>query len=168
MSELGFWKEVTSAVTKIVEVFTKPLGVVSDAISTRLTILLKRKPRLYVNFHPTPSLWCLGRAGHEPFMQVMFMADFTHDDPDQTLLLIDAFLKRTEPIVHFHEPIDIDPEELVTPEYCVSLMVKPVIGEEGKNWRGRIYFTDQLHRTYRTKNVEFKWAGGPTKQAEKK
>ncbi len=32
MSELGFWKEVTSAVTKIVEVVTKPLAVVSDAI----------------------------------------------------------------------------------------------------------------------------------------
>ena len=27
MSDPGFWKEVTSAVTKIVEVFTKPLGI---------------------------------------------------------------------------------------------------------------------------------------------
>src|SRR5713226_8271417 len=130
MSEPGFWKEVTSALTKIVEVFTKPLSVVSDAVSNRLEILLKRKPRLYVNFHPTTSLWCLGRAGDEKFMQVMFSADFTHDDLDQTIILIDAFLKGTKPIVHFHDPIDIDPEELVTP-HPISLMVKPVVGEEG-------------------------------------
>jgi hypothetical protein len=44
MSDPGFWKEVMGAVTKIVDVLTKPLGVVSDALSTRLRILLKRKP----------------------------------------------------------------------------------------------------------------------------
>jgi hypothetical protein len=167
MSEPGFWKEVTSAVSKIVDVFTKPLAVVSDAVSTRLKILLKRKPRLFVNVHPDTSLWCIARAGDERIMQMMFMADFTHDDPDQTIILIEAFLKGTKPKFHFDEPIDIDPEELVTPKYNVHFMVIPFIGEEGKNWTGQIYFIDQLHRTYRTKNVEFKWAGGPSKQPEK-
>lgn len=161
--EPGFWKEVTSALSKIVEVFTRPLGVLSNAVSTRLEILLKRKPRLYVNFHPATSLWCLVRAGDERIMQVTFMADFTHDDPDQTVILIEAFLKGTKPKFHFDEPIDIDPEELVTPEYSVSLMVTPVIGEEGRNWTGCVIFIDQLHRTYKTKKVEFKWAGGPVK-----
>ena len=165
--EPGFWKEVTSALTKIVEVFTKPLGVVSDAVSKRLAILLKRKPRLYVNFHPTTSLWCLARTGDERIMQMMFMADFTHDDPDQTVILIEAYLRGTKPKFHFDETIDIDPEELVTPKYNVHFMVTPVIGEEGKNWTGRVIFIDQLHRTYKTKKVEFKWAGGPVKLPEK-
>jgi hypothetical protein len=163
----GFWKEVAGALTKIVEPFTKPLGVVSNAVSKRLEILLKRKPRLYVNFHPTTSLWCLIPAGDERIMEVTFTADFTHDDPDQTVLLIEAFLEGTKPKFHFDEPIDIDPEELVTSECPISLMVTPVVGEEGKNWTGRVIFIDQLHRTYKTKKVEFKWAGGPAKQPGK-
>jgi hypothetical protein len=166
VSEPGFWKEVTSAVSKVVEVVTKPLAVVSEAVSTRLEILLKRKPRLFVNFHPGTTIWCLAHAGTEPLMQMMFMADFTHDDPDQTVILVEVYLKGTKPKFHFQDPVDIDPEELVTPNFNVHFMVTPVIGEEGKSWTGRIYFIDQLHRTYKTKKVEFKWAGGPVKQAE--
>jgi hypothetical protein len=161
MSELGFWKEVTSAVTKIVEVVTKPLAVVSDAMSTRLEILLKRKPRLFVNFHPGTPIWCLAHAGTERLMQMMFMADFTQDDPEQTIILIEGYLKRTKPKFHFQEPIDLAPKRLVTPRYNVNFMVTPVIGDEGKNWTGRIYFLDQFHRTYKTRKVEFRWVGAP-------
>lgn len=166
MSEPGFLKEVTSAVSKIIEVVTKPLAVVSDAVSTRLKILLRRKPRLLVNFHPGTPMWCLAHAGTEPLMQMMFMADFTHDDPDQTIILIEAYLKGAKPKFHFQELIAIDAEELVTPRYNVHFMVTPVIGDEGKDWTGRVYFIDQFHRAYKTRKVEFRWAGGPVKQAE--
>jgi hypothetical protein len=88
-------------------------------------------------------------------------------DPHQTIILIEAFLKGTKPKFHFDEQIDIDPEELVTPEYNVHFMVTPVIGEEGESWTGPVIFIDQLHRKYKTKEVEFKWAGGPTKPLQK-
>ncbi|MGD1216199.1 MAG: hypothetical protein ABR861_14565 [Terriglobales bacterium] len=159
-TEPGFWKEVTHTLSKIVDVFTRPLDVISNAVSGRLEILLKRKPRLYVNFHPMSAFWCLAFAGGEKkAMQMSFMADFSHDDPGQTILLIDAYIKGTKPWIKFDEPIDIAPEELVTPEYQVHFMITPIIAPVGKNWTGRIIFIDQWHRRYRTKKFEFVWTG---------
>jgi hypothetical protein len=48
--EPGLWKEITGTVAKLVDVFIKPLRVVSDAVAIRTEILLRRKPRVYVNF----------------------------------------------------------------------------------------------------------------------
>jgi hypothetical protein len=159
LPEPGFWKEVTRALSKVVEVFIRPLDVVSNALSGRLEILLKRKPRLFVNFHPMSAFWCLAFSGKQRAMQVSFMADFSHDDPEQTILLIDAYLKGAKPWLRFDEPIDVAPEELVTPKYQVHFMVTPIIAPVGKNWTGRIIFIDQWHRRYKTKKFEFVWMG---------
>ena len=158
-TEPGFWKEVTHTLSKIVDVFTRPLDVISNAVSGRLEILLKRKPRLYVNFHPMMGLWCLAFSGEARAMQVCFMADFSHDDPDQTLLLIDAYIKGTKPWIRFDEPIKIPPGQLVRSNYVEDIMVTPIIAPVGKNWTGRIIFIDQYHRRYKTKKFEFKWTG---------
>jgi len=105
------------------------------------------------------SVWCIALAGTEKWMQVGFSADFTHDDPEQTLILIDAFPEGTRTAHPFREHIEIAPSELVTPEYQVWMMVKPVVSEEGKNWTTRIVFVDQLKRRYKSQRVEFTWAG---------
>ena len=166
-SEPGFLKEVTSAIEKIVEVATKPLGVMSDALSKRLEVWLRRKPRLFVNFHPNTLRWGLAQAGRERMMQVIFMADLSHDDPDSTIILIDGVIKGTGSKLPFRDPITVKPEGLVTVRYPISLIVGPVVGEEGKVLKGRIVFIDQFHRSYKTKTVEFKWAGAPLKQPDK-
>ncbi len=168
--EPGFWKEVTHILSKMVDVFTRPLDVVSNALSGRLEILLKRKPRLYVNFHPMMGHWGLAFSGEARAMQVCFMADFSHDDPDQTLLLIDAYIKGTKPWIKFEEPIKISPGRLVRSNYVEDIMVTPIIAPLGKNWTGRIIFIDQYHRRYRTKKFEFNWTGPtelPTQYAPK-
>ncbi|SRR5712692_2069232 len=152
--EPGFWKEVTHALTKVVDILTRPFGVVSNAISGRLEILLKRKPRLFVNFHPMSAFWCLAFSGDTQAMQVMFSGDFSQDDPEQTILLIDAYVKGAKPWIPFDEPIEIPPEELVTSNCPVHFMVTPIIAPVGKNWTGRIIFIDQWHRPYKTKKFE--------------
>jgi hypothetical protein len=157
--DAGLWKEVTSTLAKILDVLMRPLDVASNAISGRLEILLKRKPRLFVNFHPLMELWCLAFAGDKKIMQVCFMADFSHDDPDQTILLIDAYLKGTKPWMRFDEPIRIPPGQLVRSKHVEDFFVTPIIGTPGKNWTGRIIFKDHLHRPYKSEKFEFVWTG---------
>src|SRR4029077_15928132 len=95
-TEPGLIQEVVHGLGKIVEPLMRPINVVSHAISDRLEHWLSRKPKLYVTFHPQPMMWCLAWWGEEPGMQLVFMADFTHDDAHRTLLLTGAYLKGTK------------------------------------------------------------------------
>lgn len=114
--EPGFWREISGAVAKLVDVFVKPLRVVSDAIAIRTEIIVRRKPRVYVNFHPMTSYWCLAHEGDTAVMQVGFAADFSHDDPEQDVLVIDAYPKGTRTRYPFHDKLCIRPNELVSPQ----------------------------------------------------
>lgn len=157
----GFWKDVGSALSKIVEVFTKPLAAVSNSIAERLELRFRRKPKLHVHFHPATGIWCLAHQGEKKIMQAGFGADFTHDDPKQTIILVDAFPESARSELSFRDYIDIPPEELVTPDYQVWMMATPVVGQEGENWSGRIIFVDQWKRKYKSEDTfEFKWVGG--------
>jgi len=162
--EPSLWKEISGAVAKLVDVFIKPLRVVSDAIAIRTEVLLRRKPRVYVNFHPLSSYWCLAREGDTPIMQIGFAADFSHDDPEQDVLVIDAHPKGTR-TRYPCEKFCVRPNELVSPRQ-INLMVVPVVGEEGKNWKGRLVLVDQWKRRYKIEKYEFMWAG-PRKDVPK-
>lgn len=145
----------------MLDAFIKPLTVISNAIAQRLHIWLRRKPKLHVHFHPNTGVWAIGTDGTNKIMQVGFQADFTHDDPSQTLILVDAFPEGTQATLHFRESITIEPEMLVTPEYQIWMMVTPVVEQEGKNWTGQIIFVDQFKRKYKSKErFEFRWGGG--------
>ena len=92
-------------------------------------------------------------------MQLVFMADFTHDDPHSTLLLTGAYLKGTKSWQNFFHPIEIPPQELITPKYGLHAFVHPVVGKVGQTWKGRIIFVDQFKRTHKTEKMEFKFTG---------
>jgi hypothetical protein len=91
----GFLKEVAHSLSKIVEPFMRPINVVSQAISDRLEHWLSRKPKLYIRLRPQTAMWCLAFQGEETGMELSFLADFTHDDPDRTLILIEAYIKES-------------------------------------------------------------------------
>jgi hypothetical protein len=147
----GIVKEVTHSISKIVDIFTRPFEVVSKAVADRLERWLKRKPKLFVRFHPQTTLWCLASSGEQKGMQLIFMADFTQDGDDESLLLIDGYVKGTKPWVkNPSDPITIKPGELVRSQYINGIFVSPVVGEPGKNWTGRIIFLDQFHTKYKT------------------
>jgi hypothetical protein len=157
----GFWKDVGGSLSKVVEIFTKPLSVASNSIAERLELRLRRKPTLHIHFHPMTGLWCLAHRGDMKIMQIGFMADFTRDDPRQTIILMDSFPEGARSELPFQNYIEIPPEEIVTPQYQVWMMVTPVVGTEGKNWKGRIVFVDQWKRKYKSKEkFEFTWVSG--------
>ena len=157
--EPGFLKEVVGSLAKVLEIFTKPLKVVSDAVSLRLELWLRRKPKLHVNFHSPVCVWCLAHEGDTKLMQIYFVGDFNHDDPEQTLFLMNAYVKGTKARFPLGDQIEIGPEEIVSPTN-VTFMVTPVVGEEGKNWKGKLIFIDQFHREHKTQECEFQWVGG--------
>ena len=155
--EPGFWKEISGAFAKLIDVFVKPLRVVSDAIAIRTEVLLRRKPRVYVTFQPVTSYWCLAHEGDKRVMQVGFTADFAHDDPEQNVLVIEAYPKGTRTRYPLAEKLSIRPSELVTQRF--NLMAVPVVGEEGKNWKGRVVLVDQWKRRYKTDEPEGRLGG---------
>lgn len=157
----GFWKDVGNALSKIVEVFAKPLAAVSNAIANRLKLRFRRKPKLHVHFHPATGLWCLARQAHKEIMQIGFVADLTHDDPNQTVILMDAFPEGARSELPFFDYITIPPEEWIKPGRHIWMMVTPVLAEKGRNWKGRIVFVDQWKRKYKSEEeFEFLWMGG--------
>jgi hypothetical protein len=158
-AEPSSWKEIVTSVSKLVETLTKPLATVTNAISERLEVLLRRKPKLYVNFRPSTTYWCLANEGQTRIMQLGFAADFSHDDLKQTLVLINGYPEGTRPRYSFTSYIAIRAGDLVSPSFQLNLLVLPVLGEEGKDWMGRIVFVDQWHRTYKSKATKFMWAG---------
>ncbi len=157
--EPGLIQEVIHGLGKIVEPFIRPFNAVSHAISERLEHWLSRKPKLFITFHPHPRFWCLAWQGEETGMELMFMADFTHDDPDRTLLLTGAYIKGTKAWDGFIEPIEIPPQEMITSNYTLHVSVHPVVGKIGETWKGRIIFVDQFKRTHKTEKIEFKFEG---------
>jgi hypothetical protein len=157
--EPGLIQEVIHGLGKIVEPFTRPLNVVSHAISDRLEHWLSRKPKLYVTIHPQTSMWCLAFQGDKTGMQLVYLADFTHDDPERTLLLTGAYIKGTKPWDSFIEPIEIQPQAMITPGYALHALVHPVVGKIGETWKGRLIFVDQFKRTHKSDKIEFKFVG---------
>jgi hypothetical protein len=57
------------------------------------------------------------------------------------------------------EPIEVPPEQMITPDYTLDAFVHPVVGRIGETWKGRIIFVDQFKRTHKTDKIEFKFVG---------
>lgn len=130
------------------------------AVAARLARSIEnRKPKLFVHFNPPSLLWCIANSGPLEWMQLTLSANFNHDDPDQTLVIVDAYLKGATPQLEMQDKFDVPPETIV--DQRVVMFVAPVIREKGKDWTGRIVFVDQFRRTYKSAKVTFRWAGPP-------
>lgn len=79
-------------------------------------------------------------------MQVRLSVDLTHDDPKESLIIVDAYPKGTQSKIPF-DKFAIPPHQLV--ERHVTTFVQPVLGEKGKDWTGHIILVDQFRRPYR-------------------
>lgn len=90
-------------------------------------------------------------------MQARFMADITNDG-NEGILILDGYFKGTKPQVQFREPIRVPPTTTVTGEF-IAVFVRPVVGEGGKDFTGRVILLDQFKREHATDKITFKWAG---------
>jgi hypothetical protein len=156
--EPGLIQDVAHGLGKIVEPLMRPINVVSHAISDRVQHWLSRKPKLSATIHPQTPMWCLAFMGEKTGMQLSFMAGFTHDDTDRTLLLTGAYIKGTKQWHSFTEPIEVPPE-LITPQFTLGAFVHPVVAKIGETWKGRLIFVDQFKRIHKTEKIEFKFVG---------
>lgn len=143
-------------VKTVVGALLKPFEIVITPISERIASRLKRKPRLHVQFHPLTAVWCLAHEKVDPAMQVVFTADFAHDDPRGALFIVNAYPLKAQSWYPF-EKFNLNPGQVR--QNRITLLAQPVIGEKGRDWTGRIVFVDQFGRKYKTPKNRFKWVG---------
>jgi hypothetical protein len=139
---------------------TKAFANLFNAVTERIGNWLgRRKPHLYVHPNPIHLLWCIAHNGSVEIMQVILKAEFTHDDPKNTLVIMDAYPIGSHSQFKTFEKVRIPPHTIVDQQ--IVSMVLPVKGEKGKPWEARIEFVDQFQRKYRSKKLTFRRAGPP-------
>jgi len=92
-------------------------------------------------------------------MQATFSAHFNHDDPKETIVIIDAYPKGTPAQTGLINKFTVPANEIVQRE--VVAIVSPVRAKKGMPWVGRFVLVDQFQRRYRTKKMTFRWIAPP-------
>lgn len=151
-----------TTINAIVETLLKPFTAILNPIAERIGHRLKRKPRLHVYVRPQLSAWSYAWEGHgenqKPMMQARFTADITNDSDDETVVILDGYIKGTKPQIPFTARIKVPPTTTVTDEN-IAVFVRPVIGEGGKDFTGKVILLDQFKRKHPTDKITFKWVG---------
>lgn len=141
----------------VVETLLKLFTLIFTPVAERISNTLKRKPKLHIYVRPLTTFWCYAGDG-SPMMQVVFTADITNDSHDESVIVLDGYFKGTKPQIPFRARIEIPPTTTVASEH-IAVFVRPVIGEGGKDFSGRIILVDQLKRKHPTDKITFKWVG---------
>jgi hypothetical protein len=119
----------------------------------------KRKvdgPKLYVSWERMSCVWALGKYGETPIMQISGQAVITSSGTEETILLLDGFVKGTSPIMNLIDTISVPPGK---PIACrVVTMVKPVIKKANEDLDVQLIFLDHKGREYKANKVVFKSA----------
>jgi hypothetical protein len=157
-----------STIKVIVETLLKPFSLIFNPIAERIGHKLRRKPKLHIYVRPQLSAWCYAWDGSEnPMMQVRFTADITNDSRDEAVIILDGYVEGTKPQIPFRERIEVPRTTTVTGE-LVAVFVRPVIGEGGKDFTGKIILIDQFKREHPTDKTIFKWVGPTERPGQQK
>lgn len=113
----------------------------------------RQKRVIYVEWKNDICLWCLADGGNEPWMQVSLHGFFTNADLEVALIITSIYLENTRPAMTLYEPLNLPPHEVTSQD--VSVMVKPLLLEEGKTFRGNVVFVDQYQRRHKA-SIELK------------
>jgi hypothetical protein len=140
------------------ENLTKPFSQLLNPLLERIGNRLgRRKPHLYVHVNVMQAIWCIAKNGDVEIMQAVFWAEFNHDDPKQTLVIMDAYPVGTRPQISATSKFSVGPGQIVTEQ--IGAYVLPIKGERGKPWSGRFILVDQFHRKHKTQKITLKWVG---------
>jgi hypothetical protein len=91
-------------------------------------------------------------------MQARFTADITNDSDDETVVILDGYIKGTKPQIPFRSQIEVPPTTTLTGEH-IAVFGRPIVAEGGKNFTGRVILLDQFKRKHPTDEITFNWAG---------
>jgi hypothetical protein len=151
--------DTAGAVKTVVETLLKPFTLILNPVAERIGNWLKRKPKLHIYAHPQTRIWCYAwDGGEKPMMQARFDADITNDSHDESIIILDGYIEGTEPQVPFITRIEVPTTATVWGE-IVCVFVRPVVGEGGKDFTGRVVLLDQFKRKHLTDEITFKWVG---------
>jgi hypothetical protein len=140
------------------ENLTKPFSSLLNPLAERIGRRLgNRKPNLFVHFDPTQQVWGISMNGDHEMRSFNFFADFNHDDPRQTLAILDAYPEGTISQVALMHKFHIPPGAIITQR--ISVFVSPPRVEKGEPWTGKIVFVDQFKRKYKSEKVTARWLG---------
>lgn len=102
---------------------------------------------IHVEWKDDLCLWCVANAGHERWMQVMLHGFFNNADPEIALIITSVYLENTRPAMSLYKPLRLPPHNVCQQD--VSIMVKPVLLEEGKTFCGNVILVDQFKRKHK-------------------
>jgi hypothetical protein len=145
------------------ENLTKPFASLLNPIAERIGNWFgRRKPHLYVHFNINQTVWGIAQQGQRngsstEMMQVVFWADFNHDDPKETLIITDAYPCGTRPQIGMMDSFAVPPKQVV--HHQIAAFVLPIKADKGKPWSGQFILIDQFQRKHRTKKITFQWVG---------
>jgi hypothetical protein len=114
---------------------------------------------------------CAWAAGGGSPMDVRVRGMFTYDRPS-TVVILKARLKGTTSIgdmIAEAELLDGSGRRMVVPELCcehnvsaravINMRLSPVLGTEGKPYRGQLVFHDRFNREFYLDPMDFPWTG---------
>lgn len=114
-------------------------------------------PKLH--FLPEPELcfWGKGMHGTTPMMQMIVCGYFSieHKRRDEGLVLLQAFIRGTRPMLSLYEPLRVEPG-MVTQTRRLDFFVAPIIAKDGEDFVGKVIFVDQFKREHKTDEITFK------------
>lgn len=153
-------------VKSVVETVLKPFTIIFTPIAERIARVLKRKPKLHIYVLPVTSILTYAWDGSSrPIMQATFACDITNDDHHEKVIIIDAYIKGTKPCLPTRGYTEIAPASMKARQQFATFC-RPVLGEAGKNFTGRVVLLDQFKRKHLTDKIEFVWHG-PTERPGK-
>jgi hypothetical protein len=112
-----------------------------------------KKPVVHMTVSPNTRCWALRQEGGEAVMRIMCDVKFAVSNSTRTVTLVSAYLEKTKPYYHLHEPIRVPP--LLTNAH-ISVPVYPVLAKKGEGLRGRLCFADIQGNVYKTEVLTFK------------
>jgi Na+-transporting methylmalonyl-CoA/oxaloacetate decarboxylase gamma subunit len=107
----------------------------------------RQKQLIHVEWKNEISLWCVAKAGEESWMQAALHGFFTNSDPQVALIITSIYLEKTKPAMSLYEPLTLPAHNVRSQD--VSIMVKPLLLEEGKTFRGNVILVDQFQRKHK-------------------
>jgi hypothetical protein len=108
----------------------------------------RHKPLVHVEWKEDVCLWTVAQNGSERWMQIMLYGFFNNSDPEIALIITSVYLEGTKSAMSLYETIELPPQHVC--DESVSTMVKPVLLEEGKTFRGNVILVDQFKRKHKS------------------
>lgn len=116
------------------------------------------KPSINVVAHPNQCIWSVGgqlqpSGKMKKLMQINFWALVTNNS-DEPLNILESYPEGTKPEMNSFQEF-LPPRRTV--RKMISAFVLPILGMPGHPLRTRFILKDQMGRSYKTPQIEFRW-----------